>query len=406
MRIANFISVSVPGFLLTLAIAGSALAQDRFEAIRRHMVKTVVEGEGITNEAVLDAMRSVPRHEFVSGTHRARAYEDLALPIGSKQTISPPYIVAYMTQTIDPQPTDRVLEIGTGSGYQAAVLSRIVDQVYSIEIVTALAKSAKKRLEELGYDNIKCLEGDGYLGWPDEAPFDKIIVTCSPESVPEPLIDQLREGGMMIIPMGQRYQQAFYLLEKKDGKLEQKRLVSTLFVPMTGESEDNRRVQPNPDNPQIVNADFEFDTNDDEKFDGWHYQRQVEMCTEKPMKGAHCARFTNSTMGELSQALQGSAVNGRKIGSLDYSVWARAENVVPGAAAADRAAVVFHFYDNIRREVGTQIAHQWRGTSNWQQYRRRIAVPPTAREMIVRIGLNGAVGTLDLDDLQMIANPR
>lgn len=406
MQTAKILSIRILSLYVTIAFATACVAQDRYEAIRRHMVKTVVEGEGITNKAVLDAMGTVPRHEFVNGTQKARAYEDLALPIGSKQTISPPFIVAYMTETLDPQPTDKVLEIGTGSGYQAAVLARIVDKVYSIEIVTALAKSAKKRLTELGYDNVHSKEGDGYLGWPEEAPFDKIIVTCSPESIPEPLIDQLREGGMMIIPMGQRYQQSFYLLEKKDGKLEQKRLVSTLFVPMTGESEDQRRVQPNPDAPRIVNADFEFDTNDDEKFDGWHYQRQVEMCSEQPMKGAFCARFANSTMSELSQALQGCAVNGRKIGSLDYSVWARSENVVSGRAVADRAAVVFHFYDNIRREVGTQIAHQWRGTSNWQQHRRRIMVPPTAREMIVRIGLNGAVGTLDLDDFQMIANPR
>ncbi|MCR9199189.1 MAG: protein-L-isoaspartate(D-aspartate) O-methyltransferase [Planctomycetaceae bacterium] len=377
-------------------------AQDRFEAVRHRMVATVIEAEGIKDPAVLAAMKMVPRHEFVSGTHRSRAYEDLALPIGSKQTISPPYIVAYMTETLAPQKTDRVLEIGTGSGYQAAVLSHIVKDVYSIEIVDALAKSAKRRLEKLGYRNIHTKAGDGYLGWPEHAPFDKIIVTCSPENVPEPLIDQLREGGQMIIPLGERYQQSFYLLEKKDGKLVQERLVSTLFVPMTGESENLRRVQPNPNNPQIANADFELDTNEDEKVDGWHYQRQTEHSTDTPMKGSHLIRFSNETPGELSQALQGVAINGRKIGGLRTAVWARTNSIVSGAGATDKAALVVHFYDAVRREVGTVIVQQWMGTSNWQQYKRTIPVPPTAREMIVRIGLNGAIGVLDLDDLQMI----
>lgn len=394
------------GFAFVVCQYNHVAAQDSFENQRRRMVAEVIEAEGITTPSVLNAMRSVPRHEFVVGTHRSRAYEDVALPIGSKQTISPPYVVAYMTDTITPQPEDRVLEIGTGSGYQAAVLGRIVKEVYSIEIVGALAKSAKKRLEKLGYNNVHSKHGDGYLGWPEYAPFDKIIVTCSPESVPEPLIDQLKEGGQMLIPMGQRYQQSFYLLEKKDGKLEQKRLVPTLFVPMTGESEDQRRIQPNPNNPQIVNADFELDTNDDGRLDGWHYQRQAEICQEEPMHGSTCVRFTNETHGELSQALQGCALNGKAIGSLNFSIWARTNGIVSGPAPTDRAAVVFHFYDSVRREINTQIAQQWRGTSNWQQARRRIAVPPAAKEMIVRIGLNGATGTLDLDGFQMIAVPR
>lgn len=382
--------------------ASIAAAQDRFESVRHRMVETIIEAEGITNPAVLAAMKMVPRHEFVSGTHRARAYEDVALPIGSRQTISPPYIVAYMTEALAPKKTDRVLEIGTGSGYQAAVLSRIVQEVYSIEIVETLAKSAKRRLEKLGYRNIHTKAGDGYLGWPEHAPFDKIIVTCSPENVPEPLIDQLREGGQMIIPLGERYQQSFYLLQKKDGRLVQERLVSTLFVPMTGESENLRRVQPNPNNPQVANADFELDTNDDQKVDGWHYQRQTEHSTDNPMKGSHLIRFSNETPGELSQALQGLAINGKKIGGLRTAVWARTESVIPGPGAHDKAALVVHFYDAVRREVGTVVVQRWMGTSNWQQSKRTILVPPTAREMIVRIGLNGATGVLDLDDLQII----
>ena len=394
--------------VLILSDGSPAVAQsrDRFDAIRRRMVAEAIEAEGVTNPLVLEAMRNVPRHEFVSGGLRARAYEDVALPIGSQQTISSPFIVAYMTETIDPQPADRVLEIGTGSGYQAAVLASIVAEVYSIEIVETLAKSAEKRLQKLGYENVSVRHGDGYEGWAEHAPFDRIIVTCSPESVPQPLIDQLREGGTMIIPIGERYQQSFYLFRKEDGKLKKKKLVPTLFVPMTGASEDQRRIRPDPNHPHIVNGDFEIDENDDGRVDGWHYQRHTEMCSEKPMTGSVCLRFSNNTAGNLSQALQGSGVNGRNVAALDCAVWARTDAVAPGASKDDFAGIVFHFYDSVRREVGTTVVAKWRGTDNWQQTRRRVAVPPNAREMVIRIGLNGSTGTLDLDNFQMVAVPR
>jgi protein-L-isoaspartate(D-aspartate) O-methyltransferase len=219
--------------------------------------------------------------------------------------------------------------------------------------------------------------------------------------VPEPLVDQLREGGMMIIPMGERYQQSFYLLQKVDGVLEQKKLVPTLFVPMTGESEDRREVQPEANNPQLVNGDFEADTNQDGRADGWHYQRQTEMHDVEPMSVRVCLRFSNTEPGQLSHALQGCGVNGRKVGALDFAVWVRRDQVAPGPATDDVPALVVHFYDSVRRDLGTALVFHWRGSENWQQSRKRIAVPPMAREMIVRIGLNGGTGTLDLDDLRM-----
>ena len=392
-------------FVLSLLVLDSmttmAQTRDQFAAARRKMVEESIEAEGVTNKLVLDAMATVPRHEFVSGSLRSRAYADIALPIGAQQTISSPFIVAYMTETIDPKPTDRVLEIGTGSGYQAAVLSTIVDEVYSIEIVETLAKSAKKRLEKLGFDNVTTKYGDGYLGWEEHAPFDRIIVTCSPESVPQPLIDQLKEGGTMVIPIGERYQQSFYLLTKKDGKLEEQKLVPTLFVPMTGASEDLRRIQPDADNPQIGNGDFELDDNEDGRADGWHYQRQTEMSEDEPMHGRICLRFSNADPGELSQALQGCGVNGRRIALLNFSIWARTDAVVPGATPQDVAGAHIHFYDSVRREVGSTALVRWRGTGNWQQTRRAIPVPANAREMIFRIGLNGSTGTLDVDNFQI-----
>jgi protein-L-isoaspartate(D-aspartate) O-methyltransferase len=389
-----------------LVLSCSAHAQHRFDQLREQMVATKIAAEGITNKAVLAALRKVPRHEFVPPAERSRAYDDLALPIGNQQTISPPYIVAYMTETLDPQPDDRVLEIGTGSGYQAAVLAEIVREVYTIEIVSPLAKQAERRLRELKYSNVHVLDGDGYKGWPEHAPFDRIIVTCSPENVPQPLVEQLKEGGRMMIPVGQRYQQAFHLLKKENGELKDERLISTLFVPMTGTSEEQRRVQPDPANPQIVNGSFEADENGDEKVDGWHYQRQTSMCTDAPMEGSYCLRFENKDFGSLSQALQGLAIDGRRIGTIQLNYWVRCKGIVPGKDITEQAAVVVHFYDHIRREISTTVLGKWRGSFNWQDAKSTVVVPPAAKEMIIRIGLNGATGQLDLDGMKLTAVKR
>jgi protein-L-isoaspartate(D-aspartate) O-methyltransferase len=206
-------------------------------AARRVMVRHQLEGIGrdITNQLVLTAMGEVPRHEFVPADVRADAYQDQPLPIGYGQTISQPYIVALMTQALEPAPTDRVLEIGTGSGYQAAVLARIVSQVYTIEIVEALARRAEADLQRLGFTNVTVRAGDGHRGWAEAAPFDAIIVTCAPEEVPRPLVEQLRDGGRMVIPVGDLATgQDLYLLRKKGGKVEQQAILPVRFVPMTG----------------------------------------------------------------------------------------------------------------------------------------------------------------------------
>lgn len=375
--------------------------QDKYSQQRDEMVRESVEAEGIENPLVLRSMRTVLRHEFVLAKNRREAYVDKAIAIGHKQTISPPFIVAYMTQSLDPQPTDRVLEIGTGSGYQAAVLAEICKEVYSIEIVSPLAKDAAKRLKRLGYSNVKTKNGDGYKGWREHAPFDKIIVTCSPESVPQPLIDQLKEGGRLVVPLGERYQQTFFLFKKVNGKLEQERLIPTLFVPMTGRSEELRRQQPDPMDPRIVNGDFEFDSNEDGKPDAWHYARQCELVSIAPQKGTQCLRMTNSEFGRPAQVLQGIAINGSTIGGLKIGAWIRTENVRSGPRKIDQSAIVVHFYDRIRREVGHVFIGPFRGTDNWQRYTKTVPVPRAAREMIVRIGLNGATGQLDCDDFQM-----
>ena len=191
-------------------------------------------GRNITNARVLAVMEKVPRHEFVPEEYRDRAYDDRALPIGYDQTISQPYIVAFMTEQLDPKPTDRVLEIGTGSGYQAAVLAQLVAEVHTIEIIEPLAKRAEADLKRLGYTNIHVRAGDGSQGWPEAAPFDAIIVTCAPEKVPPPLVEQLKDGGRMIIPVGPMGDQELVLLRKQGEQLEKRAVLPVRFVPMTG----------------------------------------------------------------------------------------------------------------------------------------------------------------------------
>jgi protein-L-isoaspartate(D-aspartate) O-methyltransferase len=210
--------------------------EDRFTAERRRMVQEQLSSPGynITNARVLAALGKVPRHRFVPAELRHQAYADGPLPIGYDQTISQPYIVAFMTGQLDPQPMDRVLEIGTGAGYQAAVLAQLVAEVYTIEIVEALAQRAEADLKRLGYTNIHVRAGDGCQGWPEAAPFDAIIVTCAPEKVPPPLVEQLKDGGRMIIPVGPMGDQELVLLRKRGEQLEQRAVLSVRFVPMTG----------------------------------------------------------------------------------------------------------------------------------------------------------------------------
>src|SRR4029077_6852023 len=186
---------------------------------------------------VLTALRKVPREEFVPENVRTESYMDGPLPIGYGQTISQPYVVAFMTEKLQPQRQDRVREIGTGSGYQAALLGELVADVYSIEIVEPLAKTAEATLQRLGYKNVHVKAGDGYKGWPEQAPFDAIIVTCAPDHVPQPLVDQLKEGGRMIIPVGPAGDQELYILRKRGAKVEKQAVLPVRVVPMTREKE-------------------------------------------------------------------------------------------------------------------------------------------------------------------------
>ena len=219
--------------LVIILLSATAFAQeiDTFDTKRQEMINHQIKNRGITDGRVLEAMEKVKRHFFVPDALRAMAYEDRPLPIGYGQTISQPYIVAYMTQEARLRPDDRILEIGTGSGYQAAILAEIVKEVYTIEIIKPLAYSTRSRLWDMGYQNILVKWGDGYKGWTEHAPFDAIIVTAAPSQIPENLIDQLKIGGRMVIPVGS-FVQELYLITRTESGFDKKPLLPVRFVPM------------------------------------------------------------------------------------------------------------------------------------------------------------------------------
>ncbi len=250
--------MSGPGILFLLALGGGAAlvscgrggpaepataTAERRAAARDRMVDEQLAGpqRDIRDPAVLQAMRRVPRHRFVPPEVLPAAYADCPLPIGYGQTISQPYVVAFMTEHLELRPGQRVLEVGTGSGYQAAVLAELGTEVFSIEIVPPLADRARETLAGLGYDKVRVRTGDGYVGWPEAAPFDAIIVTCAPERIPPPLVAQLREGGRMIIPVGSPGDQSLVLLRKRGGRVSEQAVLPVRFVPMLGEAAKARR---------------------------------------------------------------------------------------------------------------------------------------------------------------------
>lgn len=413
----RFFRFALVAFVISAAVhAGLASAQPKpprqgagtptAEELRNQMVDEDIVAAGVKNPRVIAAARAVPRHEFVlPGVPLRRAYYDMALPIGEGQTISPPFIVAYMTEAIDPQPSDKVLEIGTGSGYQAAILSGLVKEVYTIEIVESLGKRAAQTLKKLHYDNVQAKVGDGYLGWPEHAPFDKIIVTCSPEKVPQALSDQLKEGGRIVIPVGERYQQTLYLLKKTGGKLVSEALVPTMFVPMTGAAEEKREKKPDPTDPKIVNGDFNKVNGNPPQASGWYYQRLGEVVHDAASPEKSYLKFHNTEPGRNAQARQAFAIDGRYVHALEVSARVCLKDVKTGPEQHELPVLGVTFYDESRGTLTELGLGPWHGTSDWKTEAKTIEVPLLRREAIVRIGLFGATGDASFADLKMKALP-
>ena len=230
----NTRSVTIAITLFIAACAPALTQTPRFDALRKAMVEEQIRSRGVTHPGVIRAMLEVPRHEFVPEGYRSNAYDDSPLPIGLDQTISQPYIVALMTELVDPQLMHRILEVGTGSGYQAAVIAKLVSEVYTIEIIPEHAESARRRLKAMGLANIEVRSGNGYLGWPEKAPFDGILVTAGATEIPQPLIDQLKAGGRMVIPVGSGpNDQVLKVMEKRQsGALETRDVIPVRFVPL------------------------------------------------------------------------------------------------------------------------------------------------------------------------------
>ncbi len=396
--------VLIVPYVSMMAIAqGQIPEQDAYAAARDILVREVIIPSGITDQRVVEAIRNTPRHLFVAEKHRPQAYFDRALPIGSQQTISSPYIVSFMTQELKAQSQDRVLEIGTGSGYQAAVLSPLVKEVYSIEIVPELGQQAERLLKSLGYKNVFVKVGDGYQGWPEHAPFDKIIVTCSPESVPQPLIDQLVDGGLLVIPVGERYQQTLYLMRKKGTELQKEALRPTLFVPMTGTAESQRQVQADPARPKLINADFEEALYEGGHVPGWYYQRGLTWETGGNPSGDHYVQFTNQDAGRPTSLLQGMALDGSLVPRIRLSGYVKTEGATTGTAADELPAITIQFFDGQRASLGVQWIGPFRGSRKWKAESKIIRVPANAREAIVSIGLFGGTGIAAFDKIQVEA---
>ena len=384
---------------LLLTVAARGQNRDPWAEAQARLVEHEIAAAGVKDARVCDAMRATPRHEFIPVSMRRYAYFDVAIPIGEGQTISSPFTVAYMTEQLRPLPTDRILEIGTGSGYQAAVLSPLVAKVYSIEIVEPLAKRAAQTLRRLGYKNVETKIGDGYQGWAERAPFDKIIVTCSPENVPKPLVEQLKEGGRLVVPLGQRYQQSLYLFKKVNGVLQAEPLQPTFFVPMMGRAEGERVVRTDGGEPVLANGDFK-DVSDDQPV-GWYYVRQGKVETAEGTPSGRCLSFRNDAPGRAAQALQAVGVDGRRTQEIEMSLRVRGRNVQAGSLPEQQPSLMVAFFNANRQPVGRYRIGPWSGTFDWVEKHLCIRVPLSARLASVEVGLWGGTGQLSVAEVAL-----
>lgn len=470
------------GILVLLPILiGGAFAQDFLEqeskirkkalarsarpivpAAQRMLETEVIPQLADADEAVLDAMQRVSRDRFVLSNHRSAAYRDTAVPIGNGQTTPSPSVVSYMLEKLNPQPGDKILEIGTGTGYQAAILSLLVEDVYTIEILEPLGKRAAQTLKKNGYKNVHTKIADGFQGWPEAAPFDKIIVTCSPESIPAPLLEQLKDGGTMIVPLGERYQQVFHRVRKKGSEIEKEALIPTLFGSMTGKAETLRTIQPDAKNPMVVGGDFEHNLEDNLESAlenrhpaGWHDVKNVKIMADavSPVGGQYLrfetvtefsanlhemeprrdlddttlpssplfeshdenrrhrsrrhSRNNNETKipaeSKTSQIVQGFAVDGKHVSKIRIELTVRGTEIYPVDQTWRKSSGILfvQFYNDEAAMIQSLELANAAGSFEWEKFAMEIFVPKKAKSAIVTLGLFDSTGTLDIDGISI-----
>lgn len=370
---------------------------------RRLMVAEEIEAQGIENERLLAAMREVPREQFLPLNKRHLAYLNVAVTYGEGQVVLPPLVTAHSIEQLDPQKTDKVLVVGTGSGYSSAVLSRLAREVYSVEINPEIAKEAEETLRHLKYTNVKIRSGDGFEGWKEHAPYQRIIVECSPESVPRPLVDQLVEGGTLLIPVGDEFDQTMHRCKKENGQLVTLSLWPTLLLPMKGKAEELRSQSEMPREPSLLNGGFEeLVEGTTDLPNNWFYVRQGRV-VDDPLcpEGKRALQLVNTTPGAAAVALQAFPVDGKKIAELSLSFRIRGIDVRPGQNRGQLPRVEIRFFDEKRRFVGGDWTGGWNMTFDWVKKERLFAVPRQAKFAVIRISLGGGTGEIRFDNLKL-----
>ncbi|MCE9528021.1 MAG: protein-L-isoaspartate O-methyltransferase [Planctomycetales bacterium] len=370
---------------------------------RRLMVQEEIANQGIENERLLEAMRDVPREQFVPLSRRNLAYLNVAIAYDDGQVILPPLVTAHLIEQLNPHKNDKVLVIGPGSGYSTALLSRMVREVFAVEIDPVIAKTAEETLARLKYTNVKVRVGDGFEGWKEHAPYQRIIVECSPDSVPKALVEQLAEGGILLVPIGDEFDQTMHLCKKENGKLTTLSLWPTLLLPMKGKAEELRSQSEMPRDPSILNGGFEElvpKTKDVPAH--WAYVRQGraiagEFCPE----GKNSLAFVNLTPGAAAMALQAFPVDGKKVSELSFACNVWGKDIRPGQNRQQLPRVEVRFFDEKRRLVGGDWMGGWNLTFDWLGKEHVFSVPRTAKFAVLRIGLCGATGEIRFDDLKL-----
>lgn len=370
---------------------------------RRRMVAEEIQPHGIQDARLLDAMREVPREQFLPLNKRSVAYLNIAITFGEGHVMLPPLVTAHMIEQLEPKYSDKVLVVGTGTGYSSALLSRITNKVYTVEIDRATAATAEETFKRVKYDNISLKVGDGFEGWKEHAPFQKIIVECSPENVPQPLLEQLDEGGLLLIPIGVDFDQTMHLYKKVNGELSSISAWPTLLVPMKGRAEELKSSSDQPRVPAINNGGFEelLEGTKDVPV-GWSYLRQGRVIEDNlSPEGKRCLQFTNETPGNAAMALQAFPVDGKTTSEITLSFRVMGKEIRPGQTRQQLPRVEVTFFDEKRRPVGGDWVGGWYMNFDWVKKDRRFTVPRLAKFAIVQLTMEGATGEIRFDDIRL-----